>query len=273
VVIHNGSSVDPNRQAGSHTHAVVLDPSGNYAFACDLGLDKVYQYVFPGNGSLLQNPSGTSVSPAFAGAGPRHLAFHPAQRFVYLVSEMLSTVDVYQFDNRSGTLVGPLQSISTLPSSFNGSSEAAEVAVTPDGRFLYASNRGYDSIVGFYIDQSSTDFNLKVIGWWTYKVVVPRNFAIDPTGSLLWVGSSLSNEIVAFSIHQTTGALSPTGVVVPSSIPESIQIVTVPENLDSLPNPKQGPNQWSLVTGAVVATMLLSMLFAVFILFTLLRRS
>jgi len=228
VVIHYGSGPNKDRQAGPHPHFVASDPFGaNSIFSTDLGLDYVFQYNLLSNGTL-QNQTVPFWSPDAGGSGPRHFAFHPDRLFAYLVNEMGNTIDVYTYDSKTGSLTGLVQAISTLPTGFVGASDAAEVVVTPDGKFLYASNRGYDSIVGYYIDPTTqTDFHLKHIGWTTHRISTPRNFAIDPTGRLLLVGASTTNEIVSFYIPND-GVLVPTGSI--TSIAGAISIVLSESN-------------------------------------------
>jgi len=171
-------------------------------------------YLFNSTNGNLTNNSVPFATPSEDGSGPRHFALHPDRLRAYVINELTSTIDVYMYDYNKGLFTALVQSVSTLPNNYIGPNEAAEIVVTPDGKFVYASNRGYDSIVGYYVDPTSTDFNLKRIGWATYRMSTPRNFAIDPTGRLLLVGASTTNEIVAFNIG-FDGVLFPTGAVTP----------------------------------------------------------
>jgi len=222
ITNHTGNGTNPDRQTGPHPHMIAIDYSNQFVFSPDLGTDKTYQYVFNQTSGNLTPSSIPYASPSQDGAGPRHFALHPDRLFAYVINELLSTIDVYLYDSTKGLLTALVQSVSTVPQNWVGQSDAAEIVVTPDGKFLYASNRGYDSIVGFYIDPTSTDFNLKRIGWTTYRMSTPRNFAIDPTGRLLLVGASTTNEIVAFNIGGD-GILMPTGSV--TSMAGAISIV------------------------------------------------
>jgi len=222
ITNHTGNGTNPDRQAGPHPHMIAGDYSGLFVFSADLGTDKTYQYMFnQTSGSLTEN-SIPYASPSQLGSGPRHFALHPDRLFGYVINELTSTIDVYLYDSSKGLLTSLVQSVSTLPDNWSGSNEAAEIVVTPDGKFVYGSNRGYDSIIGFYVDPTSTDFHLKRIGWTTSRISTPRNFAIDPTGRLLLVGASTTNEIVAFNIGME-GILYPTGAV--TSMPGAISIV------------------------------------------------
>jgi len=209
---HSGNGTNPARQTGPHPHMIATDATGAFVFNTDLGTDKTYQYLLRSNGTLANNTV-PYASPGTPGDGPRHFAFHPSQLFSYVINELGDTIDVYLYDQVKGTFTGPIQTVSTVPDDFDGQSDAAEIVLTPNGKYLYASNRGYDSIVSFYVDPTQTDFHLKRIGWTTYRISTPRNFAIDPTGRLLIVGSSTTSEIVSFTIHPDTGALTPTGAV------------------------------------------------------------
>jgi len=224
VVYHYGNSTNPDRQTGPHAHSILTDLNGVYTFVADLGVDKVYQYILLDNGTLVNNTV-PWVLPGMPGDGPRHIAFHPTQQFAYVINEMGSSIDVFLYDAKAGLFTGPMQTVSTLPTTFNGTNKAAEIAVLPSGNFLYGSNRGYDSIVAFAIDLASTDFHLKLIGWTTYRVSTPRGFGIDPTGSFLLVGSSGTNEIIPFYVHNDTGLLVPTGDAITTPSPICIQIV------------------------------------------------
>jgi len=140
AIQHQGSSVDKGRQEGPHAHSINLDKGNRFAFAADLGLDKVLVYKFsPAKGTLTPNdPPSASVAP---GSGPRHFAFHPNGQYAYVINEMLSTVTAFSYDSKAGTLTS-LQTVSTLPEGFKGNSSTAEVQVHPSGKFLYGSNPG-----------------------------------------------------------------------------------------------------------------------------------
>jgi len=222
ITNHTGNGTNPNRQTGPHPHMVGIDYTNQFVFSTDLGTDKTYQYILnQTNGNLTPN-SIPFVTPSQSGSGPRHFTLHPDRLYAYVINELKSTIDVYLYDSVKGLIMDLMQSVSTLPDGFTGDSDAAEIIVTPDGKFLYASNRGFDSIVGYYIDPNSKEFNLKRIGWTTYRISTPRNFAIDPTGRLMLVGASTTNEIVAFNILND-GILDHTGAV--TSMAGAISIV------------------------------------------------
>jgi 6-phosphogluconolactonase len=148
-VQHKGSSVNPERQKGPHAHAVALSPDNRFAVVADLGLDELLVYSFDAaKGTLGTQPQVVKASP---GAGPRHLVFSKDGRFLYMLNEMQSSVVAYSYDAASGAL-HELQTISSLPKGFSGENTAAEIEIDPSGKFLFASNRGDDSIAVFAID-------------------------------------------------------------------------------------------------------------------------
>lgn len=207
VIQHHGSSVNRQRQAGPHAHFITTDPANRFALACDLGLDKVLTYrLEPARCSLETNdPPAVSVKP---GSGPRHLAFHPNGRYIYLVNEMASTLDVLAYDAQRGALES-LQTISTLPGDFKGNSSCAEVQVHPSGKFVYGSNRGHDSIAVFAVDSATG--KLKLVENQSTGGRTPRHFTLDPTGKWMLVENQDSNNIVVFRVDARTGRLDPTG--------------------------------------------------------------
>ncbi len=214
-VQHQGSSVNPERQKGPHAHATALSPDNRFAVVADLGLDQLLVYSFDATKGILgAKPQIVKASP---GAGPRHLVFGHDDRFLYVINEMQSSVAAYSYDASTGGL-HELQTISALPKGFSGENTAAEIEIHPSGKFLFASNRGADSIAVFAIDSHTgllTHVESDPTGGKT-----PRNFAIDPTGSWLLAANQDSDNIVIFRIDQKTGHLKPTGDVlhVPSPV-------------------------------------------------------
>ena len=204
-VQHTGHGPDPERQEAPHAHSIDLSPDDRFAIVDDLGLDETLVYKFDSSkGSLTPN------SPAFAkvapGAGPRHFALHPNGKFAYVVNEMGWTVSAFGYDPGAGVL-HPLQTISTLPKDFTGTNSDAEIEVHPSGKFLYASNRGHDSIAVFAIDASQG--TLTPIEYASTKGKEPRHFEIAPGGELLFAANEHSGNVVVFRIDQQTGRLTP----------------------------------------------------------------
>jgi 6-phosphogluconolactonase len=213
--------VGPHRNqsaAGAHPHYVSFDPSGRFLVAPDRGVDRIHIYRLDGStGKLVAN------DPPFAktrtGAGPRHLAFHPAKPWAYVCDELDSTVTAYGWDSERGALT-PLQVIPTLPDTFMGNNQPAEIQVAPSGNFLYVSNRGHDSIAIFSIDLANG--RLAPIGWEPTRGRTPRFFTLDPTGSLLYAANLESDNIVTFRVDEVSGKLAATGQVVPTGSPSCI---------------------------------------------------
>jgi 6-phosphogluconolactonase len=221
---HTGSSVHPIRQASPHPHAVVPSPDERFLFVADRGTDKVYSYLFDAAaGSLAPNdPPFMPVPPGF---GPRHFAFHPAGRFAYLIDEMASRITAFSHDPAKGRLT-EIQTISTLPEGFAGENTAAEIVVDRVGAFLYASNRGDDSIVVFSIDP--TDGTLTKIQRVPAQGKRPRSLNIDPSGRFLLVANQDSSSVPVFEVDAARGTLSPLGKSL--SVPDPACIVFVPAN-------------------------------------------
>ncbi|MET0625680.1 MAG: lactonase family protein [Pyrinomonadaceae bacterium] len=209
VEVEQGAGTGPNRerQESPHAHCVLLDRANRFAYSCDLGTDKVMVYRFDANvGSLTPNaPPSFSAKP---GAGPRHLVFHPKGRFVYVLNELDSTVSALAHDAARGTL-RELQTVSALPAGFSGANTGADIHFTPDGKFLYSSNRGHDSIACFAVNARTG--GLRLIGHTPAGGRTPRNFVIDPSGRFLLVANQKSDNIVTFRLDSRTGALRPTG--------------------------------------------------------------
>ncbi len=206
-VQHTGSSVHP-RQKGPHAHWISTDPAGQFVLAADLGLDQVLIYRYDEHaGQIAPNPEmpAAKVTP---GAGPRHFAFHPQGAFGYLINELNSTVTAFTYDHERGALTA-IQEISTLPADWHGESTTAEVAVSPDGKFLYGSNRGHDSIAVFAIDPQTG--KLTAVSHHPALGEEPRHLAIDPTGAYLLASNQRSNNVVVFRVDRATGRLEPAG--------------------------------------------------------------
>jgi 6-phosphogluconolactonase len=221
IVQHQGSSVNASRQGGPHAHFIIPDPSHQFALACDLGLDKVLVYrLGAGARPLAANePPGVSLAP---GAGPRHLAFHPNGRLVYVINELNSTLTSFAYDGARGTL-RELQTLSTLPENFVGENSCAEVQVHPSGRFVYGSNRRHDSIAAFSVEESSG--KLKFLECQPTQGKTPRHFALDPSGRWLLAENQDSNNIVVFRVDLKDGRLTPTGQKVEVGAPVCLLFV------------------------------------------------
>lgn len=223
VIQHAGASVNPRRQAGPHAHFIAMDPANRFALTCDLGLDKVLVYrLDTKSGALIPNdPSFAVVAP---GAGPRQLAFSRNAKFVFVLNELSSSLTVFAYAARRGTLT-ELQTLSTLPGDFSGNNSCAEVEVHPSGKFIYASNRGHDSIAVFAVEKATG--RLTLVEHQPTQGKTPRHFAIDPTGRWLLAENQGSNNVVVFDIDSKTGKLKSTGQVLEVGSPVCAVFVPV----------------------------------------------
>jgi 6-phosphogluconolactonase len=221
-VQHSGHGTNPQRQEGPHAHSIDLSPDNRFAIVDDLGLDETLVYKFESvRGSLAPDPTLAKAAP---GAGPRHFAFHPNGKFAYVVNEMGSTVAVFRYDAITGAL-HPLQTTSTLRGTFSGHNNAAEIQVHPSGRFLYASNRGHDSIAVFAVD--ANEGTLTPVEYVSTKGKSPRNFEIAPGGSLLFAADEKSDNLVIFRIDPQTGRLAATGNDLDLAQPVCVKFVPI----------------------------------------------
>ena len=200
---HEGSGTHPTRQKGPHAHSVTFNKEGTGLYVADLGIDKVLRYDFDEEHGLLTLQKEASLS-VEAGSGPRHFAFHPAKPFAYVVNELANTVTVCGVEEASGALKY-LQTIATLPEDFTGESTTAEIRVHPSGKFVYASNRGHDSIAVFTVDLETG--LLDSAGQIPTGGRSPRHFSLSPDGAYCVVGSELSGTVRAFRVNPETGLL------------------------------------------------------------------
>ncbi|MBM3756110.1 MAG: lactonase family protein [Acidobacteria bacterium] len=211
---HSGSSVSP-RQTGPHAHSVNFDRANKHVIVADLGLDKVLAYKFNAATGAMEQGTAASLKP---GSGPRHFSFHPKGKFAYVINELTCTVTAFKWNN--GTLT-EIETVTTLPEPLKQGYSTAEVVAHPNGRFLYGSNRGHNTIAVFQIDQATG--KLKSIEHKSTQGAVPRNFAIDPTGQFLIAANQNSNTIVLFRINQQTGALDAVGAPIPAPVPVCVR--------------------------------------------------
>jgi 6-phosphogluconolactonase len=206
----------PNHgQETPHPHCVVFDPAGRFVATADLGIDKVQIFRVSNNGLVR-----VSVASTAPGVGPRHLAFAPNGRVLYVLCELNASVATFAYDTINGHIGAQLQVISTEPGDYAGPHSAAEIAVHPSGKFLYASNRNHNSIVGYRIDPATA--SLALIGFATQGVNFPRSFAIDPSGKWLLVANQKGDTLVQFEVNRKTGELKSTGRATSSITPAVI---------------------------------------------------
>lgn len=221
VVRHEGSSAHATRQRGPHAHSVTTDPANRHAYVADLGIDRVMIYdLYPAAAKL--TPASTPWVQVPPGEGPRHFAFHPGGAHAYLLTELGNTVIVFAYDPATGGLQS-LQSLPSLPPDFTGTSYAADIQVDPRGEFVYASNRGHDSLAVYAVDRGT--------GLLTLRSFVssggrnPRGFGIAAGGELLLVANQDSDNILAFRLNRAEGTLEPTGSVTEVPRPVCVRIL------------------------------------------------
>lgn len=208
--------INEQRQSEPHGHSADIFPNGRFAFVCDLGLDEVLIYKLDPTHATIQPHSSVSTQ---NGAGPRHFALHPNQQYAYCVNELDLSVTAFSFDADTGTLTA-IQSISTLPKDVTDRTgfSCAEIATHPSGHFLYASNRGHNSITTFRIDESTGRLSFRDTV--SAHVDTPRHFALSPNGKHLLAEGQKSNSVAIFTIDPSSGMLGFTGesIVIPSPV-------------------------------------------------------
>lgn len=205
-------------QASSHPHDIVFDRRGRFFVVPDKGLDATFVFSLDAASGKLVPAAPPSVA-SRPGAGPRHADFHPTKPCAYVLNELDSTIATYRFDGERGALT-PLQVITTLPPSFTGNNTTSEIVVAASGRFVYASNRGHDSLAIFAIDDAAG--TLAPVGWEPTQGKTPRFFTVEPSGAVLYVANMDSDTIVAFRVDPGSGKLTPTGQVIKTGSPSSI---------------------------------------------------
>jgi 6-phosphogluconolactonase len=222
---HTGSSVHPQRQRGPHAHSINVSPDNRFAIAADLGLDQLLIYrLDPAKATLTPHePPFVRVAP---GSGPRHFAFHPSGRFAYVINELLCTVTAFAYDAKGGVLK-EIQTISTLPADFtrDNTISTAEVVAHPNGRFLYGSNRGHNTIGVFAVDTGKG--TLTPVEHVATQGQTPRNFALDPTGNWLFAENQQSNTIVLFRLDRKTGRLTSANQTLQITSPVCVRFVAL----------------------------------------------
>ncbi len=226
-----GHSVNPAIQNEPHPHSILVSPDNRYVIVSDLGLDKILIFHFDEQTGQLSPPD-PHFATVLPGGGPRHFTFSPSGKFAYQLGEMSGIVDAFAWDPTQGTLTN-LQSAHTVPRDFTGDNHSAEIAISPDGKFLYESNRrntgdtgwGPDTIGIFAIDPEKG--TLSLVEQSLTGGIMPRNFAIDPTGAYLLAANQFGNNVVVFKIDNATGRLSKTGNEIKLDVPVCIQFVPI----------------------------------------------
>jgi len=220
---YDGSGPDQDRQEQSHVHSGVFSVDGRYAYFQDLGTDNVWQYrVDPRQGRLFPlEPCVCGVDP---GSGPRHMVFHPTLACAYLINELLNTIMVMQIDVDTGQLA-VVQTVPTLPAGFGAESYCADIRITSDGRFLYGSNRGHDSLVICSVDLGTG--HLTVVNHEPTGGAWPRGFNVDPAGRFVIVANQHGNNVLVFAVDPDTGCLEHTGCTVVLPAPVCVQCLAL----------------------------------------------
>lgn len=222
---HEGSSVHPRRQTGPHAHSINFSPDNRFAYVCDLGMDEVRIYrVDAESGALAPNEPAFARTPV--GGGPRHLAFHPSGKWVFVNNELSMTVTVFARDETTGAL-HPVETLSTLPEGEEPGERmsTAEVVAHPDGKFVYVSNRGHDTIAVFACDPETG--KLTLVQNASAEGETPRNFNLDPSGRWMIVAHQKSNSVAVLKVDQESGKLSFTGHKRELGAPVCVRFVTL----------------------------------------------
>ena len=213
-----GTGPNKDRQEAAHAHSINLDPKNRYAMVCDLGVDKVFIYEFDHKTGKLKPNAAQEIYQTKPGAGPRHFAFHKNEKFAFLINELDSTITSLAFDAKRGTLT-EIQTVKTLPETYTGTNNTcADLHISPNGKFVYGSNRGHDSLVVYKIDEKTG--NLEYVEHTLTGGKTPRNFVISPDGKFLLAANQNSDSINVFRTDEKTGKLAPTGFTakVPSPV-------------------------------------------------------
>lgn len=219
-VQHKGSSVNPQRQKEPHAHCIAVSPDNKYAFAADLGTDQILCYKLdPATAKLTANDPAFAKAPA--GAGPRHLTFHSNGSRAFVINELLNSVTAFDYDKESGKLAEK-QTISTLPADFKGTSHCADLKITPDGKFLYGTNRGHDSVACYGIGD---DGKLSLVAIEPSLGKGPQNLAITADGQWLLCANMPGNNVAVFRIDAKTGKLKSAGDPVKQTSPSCIMLL------------------------------------------------
>lgn len=217
IIQHEGQGADPKRQKGPHAHSINPSPDGRHIYAADLGLDRIFIYKLDSEGKLKAAEPSEAVLKA--ASGPRHMAFRPDGKVVYSINELDSTITVMARNPETGELK-IIQNIKTYPDDFNGTTWCSEVCLHPKGKFLYAANRGHDSIATFAVN--AEDGTIKLTGFQQENIKFPRHFNIDPAGSFCIVANQNSDTVALFKINKDTGLPESTEQVFPIGKPSYI---------------------------------------------------
>lgn len=218
-VQHEGSSINPKRQKAPYAHSIEVSPDNRFALAADLGIDKVMIYRLDAANAGLAASKAQAFATVEPGSGPRHLTFHPNGKSVYLINELKNTVTFFKYAPESGELTSQ-QTISTLPADFDGVSHCADLKITPDGKFLYGTNRGHDSVAIYSI---GNDGRLSLVKIEPSLGKGPQNLFITPDGQWLLCANMPGNNLIVFRIDGSTGKLTAHGEPISIKMPSCIR--------------------------------------------------
>ncbi|WP_053376174.1 lactonase family protein [Paenibacillus sp. FJAT-27812] len=216
---HEGSNQHPERQDRPHPHSSFYSSDGRYLLVSDLGLDRIVTYALDAANGKLVRQSEVALHP---GAGPRHLTFHPDGKHVYVINEVDSTITSFSYDSKTGELKA-LETVSTLPASFADENSCAEITISADGKYVYGSNRGHDSIVVFAVDGETG--LLSLVQHISVEGGHPRHFALTPSGRYLLAANRDTNNIAVFTVDKDNGKLFFTGKSV--TVPKPVCVVPI----------------------------------------------
>ena len=205
-VQHNGSSINETRQEGPHAHSIVVSPDNRIVYVADLGLDQILGYRLNDSGAQLI-PATQPFVRTIPGAGPRHLTFHPNKQHMYVINALANSITAFDYNSNNGLLI-ERQTLSTLPDDFEGTSHCADLKITPDGQFLYGTNRGHDSIATYRLDDKGAMTLLRIE---TSLGSSPQNLAITRDGKYLICANMGGNNVIVFDIDSVTGKITPVG--------------------------------------------------------------
>ncbi len=217
-----GNGPNKDRQEAAHAHSINLDGKNRFATACDLGVDKVYIYEFDHKNGKLKPNAAQDFFQTKPGAGPRHFAFHRNEKYAFVINELNSSITSLAFDENQGTL-REIQTVSTLPETFKGVNTCADIHISPNGKFVYGSNRGHDSIAVFKLDEKTG--KLEYVEHTLTGGKTPRNFVISPDGKFLLAANQNSDSVVVFRVDEKTGKLTQTGFTAKVPSPVCLKLV------------------------------------------------
>ena len=221
---HAGQGPNPDRQQAPHAHSILTDPTNSRVFAADLGIDQLVVYQLDQAKGQLQPDSSLFIR-AEPGAGPRHFEFHPNGQLLFVINELNSSISSYRYDPNTGT-TSLVETVSTLPADFTENNTCADIHLSPDGKFVYGSNRGHNSIVAFTVD--ATTGKMTYVSHTPTQGETPRNFGMDPTGKYLLVANQNTENVLVLQRDSNTGMLTPVGQPVNIPMPVCLKFMPVP---------------------------------------------